>query len=374
MKLLYITSLSGKRINGFMRSAIVAARELGFEFTLACNMEGADIKAYKEDCENYGIHVVNINFDRNPISRKNIIAYNQLCRLMRQESFDVVHCNTPIGGVLGRICSKICGVGIVIYQAHGFHFWKGAPIKNWLLYYPVERILAHYTDFLITINQEDYRRARSFSLKQHGQVVYVHGVGVNIKKFIHSNYTRKKIRKELLIPQDARVFISVGELNENKNHLTAVKSFINSNIENSYYLICGNGPAKYELEAFIRSNHKENFIKLLGFRSDIADILNASDFFIFPSIREGLSVALMEAMVAGLPCICSCIRGNTDLLGEEYPYYFESMDTAELTNQILKISNDHRNWSEYVKTRVQPFEFSCVVKELKNIYEKCLKI
>jgi hypothetical protein len=130
MKLLYITSLSGKRINGFMRSAIVAARELDIEFTLASNMEHADLQGYKEDCEQYGIKAVHIDFDRNPLARKNIKAYRELLILMRNEHYDCVHCNTPIGGVLGRLCAEKAHIPYVIYMVHGFHFWKGAPKKT----------------------------------------------------------------------------------------------------------------------------------------------------------------------------------------------------------------------------------------------------
>lgn len=146
MKLLYITSLSGRRINGFMRSAIYAANEMGIDFTMACNMDMADKEGYEDDCKQYGIKTIHIDFDRNPLSKKNLLAYRQLCAEIHRGGYDAVHCNTPIGGLLGRICAHKEHVPTIIYQAHGFHFWTGAPLKNWLLYYPVERVLARYTD------------------------------------------------------------------------------------------------------------------------------------------------------------------------------------------------------------------------------------
>ena len=184
MKLLYVTSQSGRRINGFMRSAIIAARQLNIDFTIVSNMDHADKQLYEEDCRTYGIKAEHIDCDRNPLAKKNYtLAKKQLLDLMKREKYDVVHCNTPIGGVLGRICAKEAKIPYVIYQAHGFHFWQGAPLKNWICYYPVERILAHYTDLLITINNEDYIRAQKFHLRRGGRVVKVPGVGVDVKKF-----------------------------------------------------------------------------------------------------------------------------------------------------------------------------------------------
>ena len=138
MKLLYVTSQSGRRINGFMRSAIIAAKQLDIDFTIASNMDKADKELYIEDCEIYGIKAKHIDFDRNPLAMKNYThAKKQLLDFMKQEKFDVVHCNTPIGGVIGRVCAKEAKIPYVIYQAHGFHFCNGAPLKNWICYYSV---------------------------------------------------------------------------------------------------------------------------------------------------------------------------------------------------------------------------------------------
>ena len=156
-KILYITHLSGKRVNRFWISAIYAAQALGYEFHLACNMTGAEHPAWEEGCKKYGIITHQIDFNRNPLSPQNIKAQKQLAKLLK-EGFDVVHCNTPVGGLVGRISAKKAKIPKIIYQAHGFHFWKGAPLHNWLLYYPAERLMAHKTDVLITINQEDYER------------------------------------------------------------------------------------------------------------------------------------------------------------------------------------------------------------------------
>ena len=350
-----------------MRSAIVAAKKVGLDFTLACNMDGADKNAYRKDCEAYQIRSVNIGFNRNPLNPKNIIAFKQLNQLMREQHFDIVHCNTPIGGVLGRICAVQNHIPHIIYQAHGFHFWKGAPALNWLVYYPIEKLLAQYTDLLITINKEDYSRAQQFSYRGKGYSTFVHGIGISINNYNELPSLKESIRQSLQIPPNAKVFLSVGELNDNKNQITAIQAFMDANLKDSYYLLCGDGANRNKIEKIIEKNNN-NKIKLLGYRSDIPQIIKECDYFIFPSYREGLSAALMEAMVGGLPCIVSRIRGNTDLLGEEYPYYFQPNDAKMLAQEINAIINDDRDWKRYVAEKVKPFSFECVVDELKNIY------
>lgn len=368
MRLLYITSLSGKRINGFMRSAIIAARKLNIDFTLACNMDMADKDRYMEDCAHYGISVKHIDFERNPISGKNKTAYRQLLAFMEAEKFDAVHCNTPIGGVLGRICAKKAKIPYVIYQAHGFHFWDGAPVKNWLIYYPVERMLARYTDQLITINREDHQRAQKFRLKKDGKLTLVHGVGVDAGKVEQVLCDPAEKRASLQIPADATVFVTAGELNDNKNHKTAINAFADANIPNSYFVICGDGDNREALKAQIEEKGLADRIILAGFRSDMFEILKASDVFVFSSFREGLPGALMEAMAAGLPCVASRIRGNVDLLGEDYPYLFKAEDFRDLSEKMKKVAQDSAQYGAYCRDQVKPYVLPAVVDELQHIY------
>ena len=369
MNLLYITSLSGKRINSFMRSAIYAAKALNINFTICCNMNGADKELYKQDCEKYGIEAVHIDFDRNPLSSINYSeAKKQLNELMQKRRFDIIHCNTPIGGVLGRLCGKKYGIKTVIYQAHGFHFWTGAPKKNWLIYYPVEKYLARYTDILITINKEDYKRAQNFHLKKGGKIYYVHGVGVDTHVSDHLTVDIAAKRRELGIDPDKKVFITVGELIPRKNHLTAIDAFIKADIDNAILMICGRGELENAMREHITSLTAPEKVIMLGFRSDVSELLAASNYFVFPSLQEGLPLALMEAMSAGLPCIAANIRGNTDLLGDDYRYLFAPHDVDKLAEMFRSIVNEPSSLGKYCKKCVEPFDFEPVVQEFKSVY------
>lgn len=370
MKMLYITSLSGKRINGFMRSAIIAATELGIDFTMACNMNMADKEGYIQDCKDYGIKVRHISFERNPLDKMNRIAEHELLELMRQEQFDVVHCNTPIGGVLGRICAKKARIPYVIYMAHGFHFWKGASKKNWLFYYPVEKYLARYTDLLITINVEDYYRAQEFRFKKGGRAQFVHGVGVDTERFAQAK--KHEIRKKLGIDEKALVFISVGEMIERKNQMMLIKAFNAANVSNSYLLICGDGELRGQIETYIEEQKLSN-VQVLGFRPDIPELLAESDVFVFPSYQEGLPGALMEAMASGTACIASKIRGNVDLLGDDYKYLFDPYNVDELSKMLQGIKVDIRECEKLGQERIVPYNFDAVVEEFKLIYKSAME-
>lgn len=242
-------------------------------------------------------------------------AYKKVKKIIYQENYDLIHCHSPIGGVIGRTAAaagKRKKGTRVIYTAHGFHFYKGAPLKNWLIYYPVEWICSFFTDVLITINQEDYALA-----KKHlhaGKVSYIPGVGVDIEKFKNVKVDREEKRKEIGIPRDAFLLFSVGELNENKNHITVIRAVAEINDPQIHYMIAGRGILREYLIDQIRKLQLEDQVHLLGFRCDIPELLKISDAYLLPSIREGLNVSLMEAMASGLPVVASKVRGNVDLI------------------------------------------------------------
>ncbi len=365
MRLLYVTSLSGKRINSFMKSAIVAAKELGMEFTLACNTSMAEPE-YTDDCSSYGIKLVHIPFERNPLSLANIKAYNKLLQLMKKERYDMVHCNTPIGGVVGRLCAKKARIPFVIYQAHGFHFWQNAPRKNWMLYYPIEKYLAKYCDRLVTINREDYDLSLTFELKNGGQCVYIPGVGIDLEA-IRKEYVDTK--EECESDKNNYIYVTTGRLDRNKNIETIINAFSTIKSDDSKLLICGDGEERENLEKIVREKCLNKQIVFLGFRDDVIRVLKSSDCFVFASFREGLPASLMEAISVGLPCIASRIRGNTDLLPNS-ELLFDPNDVNELANKMILVRDKELAEREVqaASSNIKQFEFNTVVEHLKALY------
>lgn len=296
-------------------------QELGYEVHVAANFEkgntcSADkIQALQQELAQMGMKWYQIDFDRNVMNIKaDIKAYRQMLKLVRQERYDLLHCHSPIGGVVGRLVGHRCHV-YTIYTAHGFHFYGGAPKKNWLLFYPVEKYLSRHTDQLIVINKEDHELAKQkFRMKN---LTYVPGVGVETHKKIVDETVRMQKRAEFDIPADAFLITSVAEFTPNKNQITVLRALEQIKNRNIYYVMCGIGEKKEELEAYVREQKLSEQVRFAGFRSDIHEILQASDCFVLSSIREGLSVALMEALAEGLPIVCTRIRGNVDLVQHE---------------------------------------------------------
>ncbi len=272
-------------------------------------------------------------------------GYRQLKAAAEANRYEIVHTQSPIGGVICRLAMRSARKKYgtrVVYAAHGFHFFEGAPLKNWLIFYQAEKFCSRFTDLLITINQEDYKNARE---RLHAKrVEYVPGAGVDTHKFVASADAREGVRKELDIGQETKVFLSVGELIPRKNHIEVFEalSYLKATGEldklGITYLIAGRGRIGKELQSKILEMGLEDHVKMLGFRSDVADVFAASDIYVFPSHQEGLPVALMEAMSVGMPCIVSRIRGNVDLIEEDKGgFFFDSKDSATLVTAIRRM-------------------------------------
>lgn len=307
-------------ISLFNRDNIKILQDLGYQVDIACNFyHGTDASrergsAYRQEVKDQGIATYQLPVPRRITEVTAIIkSYRLMKKICRENHFDIVHCHSPIGGVVARLaCRGVRKKGTkVVYTAHGFHFYQGAPKKNWLIYYTVEKFVSRFTDLLLTINQEDYQRALTFKAKR---VVYLPGIGVETAKFRNASVDRNEKRTALEIAAETVVLLSVGELIERKNHETALRAVAQLKNQNYLYLICGEGERDRYLRTLIIELGIADKVRLLGFRRDIPEICVAADVFVFPSYQEGLPVAVMEAMSAGLPIICSAIRGNTDLI------------------------------------------------------------
>lgn len=368
-KILFISNISN-RISSFVTASISAAHNLNIDFYQMANWQNASKEQIFADEQEYDIKIKSVPISRNPFALANLTAYKELVELIKQEKIDYIHCNTPVGGLLGRLVSKKCKVKKVIYQAHGFHFYKGAPLLNWLLYYPVEKWLARYTDALITINQEDYALAkRKMKLRNGGKVYYVPGVGVDSHKFGNATIDKAVKRRELGILEDAVLLLSVGELNNNKNHETVIRAISDMDV---HYIIAGQGELQQHLETLIEELNLRDRVKLLGFRSDVKELYEVADIFVFPSFREGLSLSVMEAMASGLPCVASRIRGNSDLLeNTEGGFLCDPRDASEFAEKLNLLAANaalREKMGSSNRMAIQNFSTETVIREMQKIY------
>lgn len=366
MKILYVTTIGSTM--DFFDSFIKKLIENGNNVDIATNENIRPVPdCYKErECKIY-----QIDTSRSPLNKGNITAYKQLKKLVECGEYDIVHCHTPVAAMITRLaCRKARKKGTkVIYTAHGFHFYKGAPKLNWLIYYPIEKICSYFTDVLITINKEDYALAQKRMKAK--RVEYVPGVGIDVNKFANPGVTKEQKREELGIPQDAKLLISVGELNKNKNHETVIRAIKDLDV---YYIIAGRGDLQDYLQNLINDLNLNDRVKLLGYRTDVAELYAAADIFIFPSFREGLPVSMMEAMAAGLPCIASKIRGNVDLMENGTGGYLcSSTDVdvfAETIKNLVESAQLCRKMGKYNLEHIKKFDISVIEKEMEKIYSE----
>ncbi len=399
-KALFICTYGGF-ISSFEVSNIKILQSMGYEVHVAANFNDPIKNDKPEVIDGLNIVKHHINFQRNVFSFQHIRNFSQLDKLIRKYKFDEVDCHNPVCGVLGRICAKKNRVTNIVYTAHGFHFYKGAPLKNWILYYPIEWLCSWWTDILITINNEDYERAKKhFHMKKLEKIP---GVGVDIDKFsickvdrekkcmeigISSNrlnvsmfsdcnVDKEKKCKEIGISKDKFILLSVGELQIRKNHLTVIEALHRINNKNIVYLIAGQGELKKEYEEKIKKYGLENEVKLLGFRKDIAELCKIADCFVFPSAREGLGMAPLEAMASGLPLISSYVGGIKDYTenGKTGCCIMKPIRTDEYIKAINIMYRDtefRKKCGIYNEQKVLGYSIYNTSKIMKQIYEICL--
>lgn len=316
-----------------------------------------------------------IPFERIPWKAGNLRAYRELKKCIDEGKFDIIHCHTPVGGLITRLAAmgaRRKGTK-VLYTAHGFHFHKGSSAFSWLAYYPVEWLLAHVTDVLLTMNREDYALARK---KMHAKrVEYVPGVGIDTGRFTSCREDRQEKRRELGFGETDFLILTVAEMTKNKNHSTVLKALAllkdRQEFSNMKYLICGQGEQEQALRQEAKDLGIADHVVFLGYRKDVPAVCHCSDLFAFMSYREGLPVALMEAMSCGLPTVCSPARGNTDLIEDGKEGRIVKNDPQALADAILEQFHDpalrHR-FGRAATEKVKQFDAENVHRIMKEIY------
>lgn len=312
-------------------------------------------------------------FQRSPFGRQNLQVYREIKKLVDREDYALIHCHTPVGGMVGRLAARGArkrGTR-VLYTAHGFHFFTGAPLRNWLLFYPAERFLARFTDLLITINREDEARARRFPARR---VARTNGIGVDLSRF-EPPADRAAVRAELGIGPDAPMVICVGEHSVRKNHETVLRACAGEKVVQVFFSGVGEREDSLrELAAELGMAERTHF---LGFRPDVPALLQASDVFLFPSLQEGLPMAQMEAMAAGLPCLVSNVRGNADLIGPMDGGMLRAPMDAEGFRQDLHFLLEHpevrREMGERNRRVIRDYSLNAVLEQMAALYREELE-
>lgn len=361
-KILYVTTIA-TTVNAFLIPHIKYLIKKGYKVDIATNV---DVKINQELLD-LGVKVFEINFKRNPIAINNIKAYKQIKMLQNKEQYDIVHVHTPIASFLTRLALKNCPNLKMIYTCHGFHFYRGSSPINWLLFYPLERISAKWTDHLITINSEDFNIAQSFKLRNKGKVSKIHGVGIERDSYIIKEFDKRRYRKSLGLNEDDFVILVLAELNKNKNHkqLIVAMNLLKDKYPNIKAIFAGEGNLKQQIITDIKYYGLEKHIKLLGWRNDVKELTNMSDMVGLFSKREGLGKCLLEAMVCGKSIIATRTRGPKELITDNENGYLIEID--DYNNTAKAIEKIYLN--RYLRDK---FEYNGIKKSSNYLLENVL--
>lgn len=360
-------------LSNVSRPCLQAALDMGYDVVLGVQRN----KPEELECE-LPVKLYDAHTYRSITAFKdNKIAYDNLNKVIRENDVEVIHCNTPVGGMVGRFCGKKNRVKKIIYTAHGFHFYKGAPLFNRTVLKWAETLMARWTDAIITMNQEDYAAAKKFKLRKDGKVYFVHGVGINLSDFEGLAELRQQKRAEMNVSDEDIVLISMGDLVPRKNYSTAIRAIAKANDPRLQYMICGRGPELENLQALVKELGVENQIHFLGFRTDVKELLTGADIFLFTTRQEGMPRSMMEAMASGLPCVASKIRGNVDLIENgENGFVCPTDDVDGYAAAIAKIAADselREAMRQNNLEKIKKYDIGVVEKEIREIYADVLK-
>lgn len=381
MKRVLVLASVASMIDQFNMPNIKLLIEMGYKVDVATNFicgstcSDETIAVLKQKLKDMNVNIYQIDFSRNVFNiAQNIKAYKQTKKIIDQNNYTLIHCHSPIGGFLSRVAARgarKCGTRM-IYTAHGFHFFKGAPLINWMIFYPIEKFCSLWTDVLVTITHEDYKLAQNKMYAK--EVIYVPGVGIDIALFApdqNDAIINARKREELGLSLTDTLMLSVGELNKNKNHEIVLRAMAQLGKRDLHYVIAGRGVLNDYLIQLANDLGIGNQLHLLGFRSDVKELFKAADFFAHPSYREGLSVAVMEAMANGLPVICTEIRGNVDLIEKNRGGYLFKPDVQETALQALRnmVENSERkSFGNYNLKMAERLDIKVILKTMKHIY------
>lgn len=368
-KILFTATVVKTHIAQFHLPCLKMLQSMGWETAVAARNDYAD----PADCVIPGCdRFYPIDFARNPLKPANWRAYKELKKIIAEGRFDVIHCHTPVAAILTRLAArKARKQGCkVLYTVHGLHFYKGAPLVNWLVYFPAEWLCAFFTDVLITINKEDYAFARKHL---HAKSVrYVRGVGVDLEKFRDHSRERAPLRASLGLGEEDFVLLSVAEMTKNKNHKMMLEALAQLPDPHIRLLCAGQGQELQNNRDLCDRLGLSHRVQFLGYRKDVPQLYAAADAFLFVSYREGLSLSLMEAMSSRLPSIVTPIRGNTDLIENGKEGLYADLTPASIAAAIRTLQENpalRRKLGQAAGEKIQSFGLPQVLEEMKKIYQ-----
>ncbi|MFV0560947.1 MAG: glycosyltransferase family 4 protein [Enterococcus sp.] len=356
MKILQVTTISDT-VNDFLLPQIDLLAQAGHQVDVACEL----VAAPKWDEKNHPTHC--IHFSRSPLKVQNVTAYRQMYQLLKQENYDLIHTHTPCASAITRLAASGMGVK-VLYTVHGFHFFEGAPAMNWRIYYTMERLLARFTDGLVTMNEEDYQVACQLPIRQAGSVYQVHGVGIDLE-----TQQVSQIRKDYQLATDEQIICFVGELSERKNQRILIEALalLKQEGRKVKLFLVGDGTKLEDYQDLARQQGVEDEVIFTGYCENVQRFLEGADVVASASKQEGLPVNIMEALFFHTPCVVSDIRGHRDLITDDQLGLVVKNNATAMAHGIGVVLDHSEEFTPYLS---EAYQVDSVMSEMTKVYQE----
>lgn len=380
MKYVMMMATTAAMIEQFNKNNILILEKLGYRVHVVANFKKGNpisegrITAFKKWVVEHNGMYYHVDAVRKLVAPKqHFEVYRFLCGMMKKYQYEFIHCHTPMGSVIARCAAKVMNTR-VIYTAHGFLFFRGGPIKWWVIDYPIELFFSKWTDIQIVINREDYKNAKK--MLHAKKTIYLPGVGVDYQKVNDCVAKNNKKREELGISESEFVIISVGELHKRKNQIMILEALNYIDLGGLHYVMVGKGPMIGIYKEYIYKHQLQDTVHILGFRDDVFDLYMMSDCMVHPSIREGLGMAPLEAMACGLPLINTYVNGMRDYTSNNITGIcmdtFSPIELAKAINQMRSDESFRRNCGNRNKRIAKQFSYvksNMIMREVYSSFE-----
>lgn len=319
---------------------------------------------------------------RNPLSPSNLIGTAARVRqLVTNNNYDIVHVHTPIAAFVTRFALRGLAQStrpIVIYTAHGFHFYSGQNRLSHAVYRTMERVAARWTDYLVTINAEDHAAALSLGTIDRSRVRLINGIGVDIARFADAAQdpgAAVRVREELGVSEDAFLLLMIAEFGAVKRHAHLIDALARVTNPDVVVVFAGDGPLESEVRASVSAHGLRESVRFAGYRRDIPQLLSASDALVLVSEREGLPRSVLEAMASGIPVIGTRTRGITDAVGDTgwvVPKYDPAALAAAIDESASNPAEAHRRGLLARARAQQRFSLDSIIADYEELYREAL--
>jgi glycosyltransferase EpsD len=372
MKRILYSATSDVHIKTFHIPYIKWLQAQGYEVHLAVEKRGDVDLSFCDE-------VFYVPFKRSPFDIENLKALRAVKSIIKSNGYALIHCHTPMASVITRLAAmgeRKNGCKI-IYTSHGFHFSSEAPAKNWLLYYPVEKLLAKVTDAIITINTEDYLIAKN-KLKVK-DVYQLNSIGVDTEKFSAiDQWSKTEIREKHGVNKDDFILFYAADFIPRKHHAFFIKCMkvLKKEIPGVKLYLAGTGLLfeKIKKEAYDEGVHE--VVYFLGWRNDINELAAIADVGVSSSKLEGLGLGLAETMYCNVPIVASNTKGHRELIEHgKNGYIYEQNNVEAFCSFIVYLyqNKDVRHqMGKACKTKIKDFTIDKSLNKMKQVYQKYL--